>query len=90
VDDRAESDLAWELADAVSPLLAEPDRRQFYAAIGSGESYIAIDTALQTIARQGAAIPSELRTKLTDWLGAYAHSADAPRLRELLSAIQTQ
>jgi hypothetical protein len=90
VDDRAESDLAWELADAISPLLAELDRGQFYAAIGSGESYTAIDTALQTIARQGVPMPAELITRLTDWLGAYAHSADAPRLHELLSAIETQ
>ncbi len=89
MDDRAESDLAWELADAISPLLADRDRSQFYAAIGSGDSYAAIDTALQTMAQQSAPIPSELITKLTNWLGAYAHSADAPRLHELLRAIKS-
>ena len=47
MDDWAESDLAWELADAISPLLADRDRAQLYAIIGSGESYIAIDTVLQ-------------------------------------------
>ena len=52
VDDWAESDLAWELADAISPLLADRDRAQLYATIGSGESYTAIDTVLQTMAHQ--------------------------------------
>ena len=89
MDDRAESDLAWELADAVSPLLTDRDRSRFYAAIGSGESYTAIDTALQTMARQRTPISSELITKLTDWLGAYTHSADAPRLRRLLRTIES-
>lgn len=47
MDAWAESDLAWELADVISPLLADRDRAQLYATIGSGESYTAIDTALQ-------------------------------------------
>lgn len=87
MDDRAESDLAWELADAVSHLLTDRDRSRFYAAIGSGECYAAIDTALQTMAQRRASIPAELTAKLTAWLGAYAYSADAPRLHGLLRAI---
>lgn len=85
----AESDLAWELADAISPLLADRDRDQLYATIGSGESYTAIDTVLQTVAHQSLPIATELITKLTDWLDAYAHSDDAPRLHELLHAIKS-
>jgi hypothetical protein len=81
--DWAESNLAWELADAISPLLSERDRVQLYGAIGSGESYTAVDTLLQTMAHQRF-IP-----KLTGWVGAYAHSDDAPRLRELLDAIKS-
>ena len=86
MDDRAESDLAWELADAVSSLLTDRDRNRIYAAIGSGECYAAIDTALQTMAQRRASMPAELTAKLTDWLGAYAYSADAPRLHGLLRA----
>ena len=52
VNDWAESDLAWELADAISPLLADRYRAQLYDTIGSGESYTAIYTVLQTIAHQ--------------------------------------
>jgi len=88
VDDRAESDLAWELADAISPLLADPDRSQLYATIGSGESYTAIDTVLQTMAHQSSPIPPELMAKVTNWLEAYALSDDAPRLHELLRVIK--
>jgi hypothetical protein len=71
VDDGAESDLAWELADAISPWLADRDRTQLYATIGSVESYTAIDTVLHTIAHQSLPIPAELVIKLTNWLDAY-------------------
>ena len=87
--DWTESDLAWELADAISPLLAERDRAQLYGAIGSGDSYTAIDTLLQTMAHQRLAIPTEFVPKLNGWLDAYVHSDDAPRLRELLHAIKS-
>ena len=89
MDDWAESDLAWELADAISPLLAERDRDQLYTTIGSGDSYAAIDTVLQTMAQQSSPIPPELIAKLTTWLDAYTHSDDAPRLHELLCAIKS-
>ena len=88
VDDWAESDLAWELADAISPLPAECDRAQLYATtLGSGESYTAIDTVLQIMAHQSFPVPPELVAKLVTWLDAYAHSHDAPRLGQLLRAV---
>ena len=88
MDDWTESDLAWELADAISPLLAEPDRDQLYATIGSGDAYTAIDALLQTMADQRLPIPAEFIPKLTGWLDAYIHSDDAPRLLELLRVIK--
>jgi hypothetical protein len=89
VDDWAESDLAWELADAISPLLADRDRDQIYATIGSGESYTAIDIVLQTMAQHSSPVPPELVAKLANWLDAYKHSDVAPRLHELLCAIES-
>jgi SAM-dependent methyltransferase len=89
VDDWAESDLAWELADAISPRLTDRDRAQLYATLGSGDSYTAIDTVLQTMAHQSSPIAPELVAKLTDWLDAYTNNDDAPRLRELLRAIRS-
>ena len=87
VDDWAESDLAWELADAISHLLAERDRDQLYATIGSGDSYTAIDTALQTMAHESFPVAPELVAKLVTWLRAYAHRNDAPRLHQLVRNI---
>ncbi|MGB9251386.1 MAG: tryptophanase [Mycobacterium sp.] len=89
MDDWVESDLAWELADAISPVLGERDRVELYATIGSGDSYTAIDAMLQTVVRQSLPIPAELITKLTNWLDAYIHSDEAPRLLELLCAIKS-
>jgi len=89
VDDPTEADLAWELADAISPLLDDHDRHQLYAVIGSGDSYTGIDTALRTIGHQSWPIPPELIGKLHDWLDAYAHSDDAPRLHELIRTIKS-
>ena len=39
VDDWAEAELAWKLADALSPALPDSERAQLYAVIGSGDSY---------------------------------------------------
>ena len=63
VHDWGESDLAWELADAISPLLAERDRHQLYATIGSGDSYDAIDTMLQTMAQDSFPVSAKLVAK---------------------------
>lgn len=89
VEDWAASDLAWELADAISPLLAERDREQLYATIGSGDSYAAIVTMLQTMARQSSPISPEITAKLINWLDAYTYSEDANRLHELLRTIRS-
>jgi hypothetical protein len=89
VDNWAESDLAWEVADAISPLLADRERAELYAAVGSGESYAVIGTVLQIIAHKSLPVPNELITKLTNWLDAYKYSDDAPRLQELLHAIKS-
>jgi hypothetical protein len=76
VDDRAESDLAWELADAVSPMLADPDRAQQYATVGSCESYTAIDALLQIITYQSLPVPAELISKTHQLARRLAHSGE--------------
>lgn len=87
VQDWAASNLAWELADAISPLLDEADRDHLYTIIGSGESYAAIETMLHAMARHSSSISPELTAKLCDWLECYTHSKDAHRLHELLRTI---
>ena len=88
VDNWAESELAWELANAISASLSDRVRAQLYATLGSGDSYTAIDTVLQTMAHQISPMAPELVAQLTNWLDAYTHSEDAPRLHELLRAIR--
>lgn len=83
MDDWAQADLAWKLADALSPALAPAERAQLYAVLGSGDSY----TAITTVLRAALPLPAALIVELRAWLHAYQHSDDAPLLRELLRTI---
>jgi hypothetical protein len=83
----AESDLAWELVDAVGPRMANHERAEVYAMIGGGNFYTAIQTLLETTVRVGLAISPALAAGLTHWFAPYTHDEGAPRLRELLHTI---
>lgn len=83
----AESDLAWELVDAIGPRLGDNERAEIYAMIGGGNFFTAIQTLLETTARVGVAISPELAGSLAHWFAPYAHDEGAPRLRELLDTI---
>ncbi|WP_186244527.1 hypothetical protein [Mycobacterium simulans] len=83
MDDWAEAELAWKLADALSPAFPAAERAQLYAVLGSGDSYAAITTVL----RAALPLPATLITELRAWLYAYQHSDDAPHLHELLRAV---
>jgi hypothetical protein len=83
VDDWAEAELAWKLADALSPALPASERNQLYAVLGSADSY----TAITTVLRAALPLPAGLITELRTWLHAYQHSADAPHLHALLRAV---
>jgi hypothetical protein len=85
----AEIDLAWELAEAVATRIPGRDSADAYASIGAGNSYLAIRLLLDRAARERVPLSSELIGRLTEWLEAYAHDDDAPRLRELLVLIAT-
>lgn len=75
MQDWAESELAWELADTVGPRLS-PDRR---AAI-----YAAIVALLKATHSAPAVLPLPLMDRLRDWLDAYRYSVDSASLRHLL------
>lgn len=83
----AESDLAWELVDAVGPLMADHRRAEVYAMIGGGNFYTAIEALLETIVRTRVPISPGLAASLTHWLAPYTHDEGAPRLRQLLRTI---
>lgn len=88
VDDWAESELAWQLVDAIGSSVAAVERAHLYAAIGSGEAYTAITAVLRMLVRDAIPLSAKLKTELTGWLAAYRHSAEAPGLLELLSLIE--
>lgn len=89
VDNWAETDLAWELAEIACLLMPDRDRIEVYTAIGAGYSYTAIGTLLRTIDREDVAISAVLAARLADWLSAYAHHRDAPRLHKILDSIRS-
>lgn len=83
MQDWAEAELAWDLAEALGRRLAEDSPAQIYAAIGAGNAYAAIVTLLLTNA--GDTLSPPMADRLGAWLEAYRYSADAPRLRSLLN-----
>ncbi|HTQ22898.1 hypothetical protein [Mycobacterium sp.] len=89
MDDWAETDLAWELAEIACLLMPERDRIEVYTAIGAGYSYTAIGTLLRTIDRADVAISPALEARLDEWLSAYVHHCDAPRLQKILDSIRS-
>ena len=88
MDDRAETDLAWELAEIAGFHIPEPDRSAVFTAIGAGDCYTAIDALLETIVQASVPVPPSLVARIGDWLNAYIHHAEAPRLHELIKAIK--
>jgi hypothetical protein len=89
VDDLAETDLAWELAEIACLLIPDCDPTQVYTAIGAGYCYTAIEALLKEIDRASVPISPALVARLDDWLNAYAHHDDAPRLHEMLDSIRS-
>ena len=87
MDDTAETQLAWDLAELASPHISERDRTEVHTAIGGGDCYAAIGTLLETIIRARVRVPFTLAARINAWRAPYAHHADAPRLNELLTAI---
>jgi hypothetical protein len=89
VDEWAENDLAWELADVACLLIPDRVRIEVYTAIGAGCSYAAIKALLETLAGASVPVSRALVARLADWLNAYAHHEDAPRLHEMLTAVRS-
>lgn len=83
----AESDLAWELAEIASLHIPDCNRADVFAAIGAGDSYAAIGTLLETIVHACVPVSPALSARIVNWLDAYAHHVDGPRLHEMVDAI---
>jgi hypothetical protein len=87
VDDIAETQLAWDLAELASLHISERDLTDVHTAIGGGDCYAAIGTLLKTIVRARMPVPFTLAARINDWRAPYAYHVDALQLNELLTAI---
>ena len=88
MDNWAETELAWDLAEIAGFHIPEPDRTAVFTAIGAGDCYTAIDALLETIVQVSVPVPPSLVARIGDWLYAYIDHAEAPRLYELINAIK--
>jgi hypothetical protein len=89
MEDWAETDLAWQLVEIACLLLPDHDRIDLYTAIGAGYSYAAIGRLLETVVSADVAVCPSRQARIANWMTAYAHHPDAPRLREMLTAVRT-
>ena len=89
MDDAAEADLAWDLADLACTLIPEADRVQLYITIGAGYNYSAINTLLGAVGGSDLTLTDALAARLDDWLSSYAHDSDAPRLKALIDSLRS-
>lgn len=87
VQEWAEADLAWQLAELVAGRLSDVSRTAIFAELGAGESYPVIVKLLETSVHDRVPVPPQLVARLHEWLHSYRGGEDEPRLRALLDRI---
>jgi hypothetical protein len=79
-----ETDLAWALAEAVTPHLSAIERNHVFMAIGAGESFAAIRGLFKSVAVKRIALRPDLVQQCITWLHAYVGHMDERYLRRLI------
>lgn len=79
-----ETDLAWDLAAAVSAHLDDAAKVALVVKIGAGEVCAAIVDALYVAAAAGAVLPGDLLSRCRGWLDCYVGGEQEPALRRLV------
>lgn len=87
VQEWAEADLAWQLAELVAGRLSAVKRSAIFAQLGAGESHRVIVKLLDTSVQARVSVPREVLATLHEWLQSYRGSGDEPRLRAPLDRI---
>jgi hypothetical protein len=87
VQEWAEADLAWQLAELVAGRLSAVERSATFGELGAGESYRVIVKLLEASVQARVSVPHEVLATLHEWLESYRGSGDEPRLRALLDQI---
>jgi hypothetical protein len=81
--------LAWELAAAAHPHLSRCEADRIYIAIGIGDAFDAIDALITAITRDRIRLGDDLVAAVLTWLDRYVGQPFEPRLRRLISEVQT-
>jgi hypothetical protein len=76
-----ESRLAWSLAEMAARLLDEDQRDELFVAIGVGDTFDAICSALDAISRAHCGVEGSTAIRLKAWLTAYRGHDDEAQLR---------
>ena len=76
-----ESRLAWSLAEMAARLLGEAQRDELFVAIGVGDTFDAICTALDAISKAHCGVEGSTALKLKAWLTAYRGHDNEGQLR---------
>lgn len=80
--------LAWQLAAVARPHISTDQAHRIHIAIGTGETFEAIDTLITVIARQQLCLDARMHACTNAWLDRYVGQPAIPRLRALLVGIR--
>ena len=86
-DRRIETDLAWDLAEAIKPHLTIVDRNHVYVRIGIGETFAAIHWLITSAATNEIALPIALIQRCGSWLDGYAGHSQQQYLSGLIKRV---
>lgn len=85
---RTSAELAWELIVSLAPHLNRPCRNRLFAAIGSGDTYPAIEELLAQAARGGYPLIESVAVEIERWLNGYSGTSGEPRLRAIVAQLK--
>jgi hypothetical protein len=79
--------LAWDLADAVTPELSESTRAAIFTALGAGELDPTITALIHECRRAREYLSPELAARVRMWVDAYVDQGDLSHVRQLVQTI---
>jgi hypothetical protein len=79
-----ETNLAWALAEAITPHLSAVERNHVFVVIGAGDTFAAIRHLFKSAAFKRIPLRPDLLRQCTSWLLAYVGHEDERYLRHLI------
>lgn len=80
--------LAWELAAVAHGHLNVVEHNKVYAAIGAGDTFVAIAMLVRKLVAAELAVGSDLAARLSGWLVSYSNHPDECHLRVLIGEMR--